>query len=253
MLRDLIQEYKEVFEGVNFLEDLWFTGNMFLIMFILGLLTVMALAGVVMFLEANIKQRVVAKHGWDSEVVQKRLSYYKTQDIVYKSGKYFIISFIVLICIIVCIALGGKSSIIKLDTLNGLKVEMLDTATTAYIKLAEATPIEIKETLALNTPENMYGLYELSFTSNGEQFKDQIVYITYTEDLPSDTLIPFDGSLYTELVPTDTERNTLALGNISKDAGIRFNAYIDGTSVKRIVYIDDIDYIYNIKVNKKGD
>ena len=104
-------------------------------------------------------------------------------------------------------------------------------------------------------PQNIFSSTEIekntlvktSFKVDGVQYNNKWVYITYSSDHETDTLIPFEASSYPELIPTKEQREAPGrhdvIGDLKK--GFKLKGYSQNA-----VYIDDVDFIYNIKIEE---
>lgn len=113
---------------------------------------------------------------------------------------------------------------------------------TDYLDKYEGDTLKPKETV---TPSAIKGgnLYVTSFNIEGVQYNNRIIYITYSNKYPTDTLIPFDASDYKKLLPTDSQRE--------KAEGFKLTATSLSNGFDRSPFLDDVDYIYNIKIEDK--
>lgn len=89
-------------------------------------------------------------------------------------------------------------------------------------------------------------LIKTSFKIDGVQHNNKFVYITYSPNYETDTLIPFEASNYPELIPTDEQREAPGRYGVigDREKGFKLKGYSQNA-----VYIDDVDFIYNIKIN----
>ena len=106
-------------------------------------------------------------------------------------------------------------------------------------------------------------LYLVSFILNGVQYNDSSIYVTYSDKFPSDTLIPFDASFVKDLLPTDEQRDNKVNDYFLIDYPeefktidrfgymLRAKPLTEDYKVSLYHHLDDIDYIYNIRVESK--
>lgn len=113
---------------------------------------------------------------------------------------------------------------------------------TDYLDKYEGDTIKPKETVTPSAIKDNT-LYTTSFNIEGVQYNNRIIYVTYSDKFPTDTLIPFDATDYKRLLPTDSQRE--------KAEGFKLNATSLTSGFNRSAFLDDVDYIYNIKIEDK--
>lgn len=143
-------------------------------------------------------------------------------------------------------------------TYTELKSMVFDT----YLSTYTGEVLRPKESVAPSRIEKDR-LYLTSFIVDGVHYNDNSIYVTYSDKFPSDTLIPFDASFVKDLLPTKEQRGKMAedsflfgysgeLTTINKFGFVlRAIPLTDDYDVSLYHYLDDIDYIYNIKVENK--
>lgn len=146
------------------------------------------------------------------------------------------------------------------ETFTELKSTVFDT----YLSTYTGDVLRPKESVAPSRIEKDR-LYLTSFIVDGVHYNDSSIYVTYSDKFPSDTLIPFDASFVTDLLPTKEQRVKMKedpslfgysgeLATINKFGFvIRAIPLMDDYKVSLYHYLDDIDYIYNIKIENKTE
>lgn len=87
------------------------------------------------------------------------------------------------------------------------------------------------------------GLYRVSFMYNNEQYTDKLVYFTYNDSVESGVLIPFKAEeSYKEILDLTSVYNLDANGTRTITSMETYHFNNSNT-------LDEIDYIYNIKIN----
>lgn len=251
MYSELMKSYKETFSSIGFIEGTWLEGTALPIAAVLLVLTIVAFSAFTGYLDDIIKRKIIAKHGEDSDYFETRYKNKKTSDLLYKYGKMVTASFVILLLMTVGYFYSATNSTDTIDELEGIKVRILDTVMSDYLENADYEPIKTDSVIGLNFYENKYNLYNASFIHEDIRYKNKTIYFTYIDSLPSNVLIPFNPDLYSDLIPSETERNAKTTGAISGKEGYKYYSSSENSTLKRISYIDDIDYIYNIKT--EGD
>lgn len=111
-----------------------------------------------------------------------------------------------------------------------------------YLDKYEGDTLKPKETVTPSAIKDN-SLYVTSFNIDGVQYNNRIIYVTYSDKFPTDTLIPFDASDYKILLPKDSERE--------KAEGFKLTVTSLSNGFNRIAFLDDVDYIYNIKIEDR--
>ena len=107
--------------------------------------------------------------------------------------------------------------------------------------------------IVLTSPLQKDSFYKTSFLVNGVYHNDQTVYVTYLDKYDSDTLIPFDVSEYENLTINhySDKDDVSTLSAIKLSEGLE--VYVKDITTRRVEdsSLQDIDFIYNIKIKDK--
>lgn len=140
------------------------------------------------------------------------------------------------------------------DELRELKEEIVPAVFEDYLTNYEGETIQPKEAIS---PSKIHtnNLYEVSFVLEGVHYNDQVIYVTYSDKFKSDTLIPFDSSNYPLLIPTSEQRKSDKGFDVlnTRETGFKLEAKVLNERWTSSAYIDDIDFVYNIRVVEKEE
>ena len=144
----------------------------------------------------------------------------------------------------------GKSGIQE-DKLITLRDDLATSIFDDYLEKYEGEVVQLKEPLMTSA---IYSneLYELTFNVNGVQYNNKTIYVVYSDKYETNTLIPFDPTSYYRLIPTKSQRvANKGYYSIFDDQERGFNLPYDSRNTDNwsSAYIDDIDFVYNIKVD----
>lgn len=85
-------------------------------------------------------------------------------------------------------------------------------------------------------------LYMIDTLHEGVKYKNQLVYVTYDDRFPSNTFIPFNSEEYLE-VPSKDHKNYEDRYEV-----FYLSYYNTKGQHKSFGYLDEVDYIYNLKI-----
>lgn len=125
-----------------------------------------------------------------------------------------------------------------------LKEEITIGVIADYLSNYNESTYQPKETI-ISTSIHPEQIYKTSFMLEGELYNDQLIYVTYSEDYKTNTLIPFNATNYQSLLPTSEqkENNSRMINSDDIKVGFRLRD-INGD----YIYLDDIDFVYNVKI-----
>lgn len=146
------------------------------------------------------------------------------------------------------------------DEVSAKQVALIETVFSVFLETYNTSTHEILKPKESVTPSKIENntFYITSFNLEGVQYNDKVIYVTYSERFPTDTLIPFDASLAKELLPTKKQRdkNKSSYNENILDTdkyGVLVRAQPLSQNGYYYVYLDEVDYIYNIKVEENKD
>ena len=133
-----------------------------------------------------------------------------------------------------------------------VKEELLQVVFTDYLNNYDGEVHQPKD-MSNNTRMVTNSLYETTMMVDGVKLNDQLIYVIYSDKLESDTLVPFDATAYADLIPTDEQRQYFNKGSVlrEKQSGLMVEYKPQGSRFNSYVYIDNIDFIYNVKIQDK--
>jgi len=230
MIQPHIDQFEQKAQDCGFIEGLWMADVMPLILLFLVLITIAATVCIISYVQDLYKKTPPAYR------------------IGTPLGLTAIFLFISTVSFIIVSAFHHDDALRKEKTLDVLRVNVLEVIAQDIVQRTDATPIPVSSITQDAVLENQHQLYEMSFIANDKRYDHKTVYMTYIEGIPSNTLIPFDGEPYTDMVITRETYQAPSGINLSPNPALRFHAYTDGTTIKSTRYIDEIDYIYNIDV-----
>lgn len=140
------------------------------------------------------------------------------------------------------------------------QVALIETVFSTYLETCDTSSTEILKPKESVTPSKIESntFYVTSFNIEGVQYNDKVIYVTYSDRFPTDTLVSFNASLAKELLPTRKQRSSNK-SSYAEDVldldkyGVLVKAHSLSQRGYYYVYLDEIDYIYNIKVEETND
>lgn len=146
------------------------------------------------------------------------------------------------------------------DKVSAEQVALIETVFSTFLETYDTSSHEIMKPKESVTPSKIENnvFYVTSFNIDGVQYNDKVIYVTYSDRFPTDTLIPFDATLAKELLPTKKQRDKSKSSyneNIldTNKYGVLVKAYSLSQGGYYHVYLDEVDYVYNIKVEETKD
>ena len=245
MLNDKILEYFTALDNLTWYQT---RGDSNLVLFpLLGLfgvclcLTLLLIAGVI-----AKALKVLKKDKYINEIYidDKRGDYVMSRWFIKRPLVTFILTIVFAIFFTGLVKYVNYTGEIKSD-LSDLKGEIISGVMEDYLEGYTGDIVKSQDIFSATEIEKET-LVKTSFKVDGVQYNNKFVYITYSPNYETDTLIPFDASKYPELIPTKEQREAPGRYGVigDREKGFKLKGYSQNA-----VYIDDVHFIYNIKIN----